>query len=758
MSNMFKNPTILIKNLYEDRFARVSIIKSARPCHFLFSHFFRTAMAAVLFSPFITSLLAKDLTTGAPIVIETRNTELVLAVGPDQRLYQLAFGRRGSDWKIPEKFDRWNEFYPAWGNGYLGEPALQVTHADGGTATDLKYVKHEQTSVSDAVEVTRIDLRDEVYPFQVSIFIKAYINEDIIEQHVEMVHQESQKVLLERFASSSPIFLKGDPRLTQYVGQWAHEMNPVTTVLSNGIKVFDTRCVIRSHLFRNPSFFLTSGQEPKEDSGETFAGVLSWPGNFQFACAIESPQKSLRILSGMNPFGSSYRLAPGKKFVTPPMAWAYSAQGRGGLSRNMHSWAKKHIIREGDKTRDVLLNNWEATYMHFNEDKLVSLFDRAADVGMGLFLLDDGWFGRKYLRNDEKHGLGDWVADKEKLPSGISFLCDEAKKRGLRFGIWVEPEMANHFSELYDQHPEWMIQQKGREKSQERFQYTLDLTRPEVKEFAFKVVDDLLTENPGVSYIKWDCNRVINQPGSTWLGQEQSHLAIDYNNNLLEVFERLAKSHPKVEIMTCASGGGRTDYGTLRYCHELWPSDNTDPLKRVTMQWNYSNFYPAMIVAGHVTHSGNRPLKFAFDVAMSVRLGMDMDLSKLSESDLGFVRNSIRIYKERVAPLVQHGELYRTADPNISPRSVLTYVSPDKSTAVLFVLQKGPSQEMHAKAGGLDPGKMYAIEEINLPDGVKSRTMESGKVILGSELMQHGLMVPCVKECDSVLLYLKAMD
>ena len=278
-----------------------------------------------------------------------------------------------------------------------------------------------------------------------------------------------------------------------------------------------------------------------------------------------------------------------------------------------------------------------------------------------------------------------------------------------------------------------------------------------MKAYVLKCVDDLLSANPGISYVKWDCNRFLTQPGSPWLRPGlQSHLGIDYNNSLLDLMQELAVRHPKVEMMVCSGGGGRVDFGSLRYFHEFWPSDMTDPLRRVTMQWDYSTFFPAIAIAGHVTTMGNRSLKFAFDVAMSVRLGMDMDLAKLSPSDLAFVTGAIKIYKEQVRPVVQFGDLYRIENPHTGPRAVFNYITQDRSHAVFFIFQTADAPATPAKPVGLDPARHYRVRELNLPDGIASALPQNNKLLDGATLMREGMNPPCTKSCDSMVVELVA--
>ncbi len=688
---------------------------------------------------------------GTIIRVQTDHCGLMLFVGKDGRLYESSFGGRSTTEPEPPKNGEWQkEFYPQAGDGYIAEPALSVTHSDGNISTELIFVKFDIQPISQGVEITRILLKDPAYPDSVTLCFKTYASFDVIEEWTEIQHGEPGPIQLDRFASAAP-FIDGDLYMTQFHGDYASEMNPSTEHLTSGIKIIDSKLSVRADYYRNPSFLLTRGGPPQENSGQVWAGCLEWPGSFQFA--FESDFGVNRALCGINPFSSSYKLEAGRVFQTPAMVWAWSGSGVGPLSRNLHRWARQFAVRDGNRPRAVLLNNWEATHTDFNEQKLITLFDGARDLGLDLFLLDDGWFGVKYPRNGDNSGLGDWQPDPKKLPNGMGALCDAAKSRGLRFGIWMEPEMVNPRSFLYEQHPDWVVQQSHRPLRFMRNQLVLDLSRPEVKEYVFKCLDDLFTQNPGVSYVKWDCNRYLTQPGSTWLTPgHQTELDIDYNFALLEIMKSIAQKHSGVEMMVCAGGGGRVDYGSLRYFDEFWPSDNTDPLRRVTMQWDYSTFFPAITISGHVTRWGNRPIKFAFDVAMSVRMGMDMDLSKLSPDEIAFAKTAVATYKSHVLSVVQFGDLYRIENPHNGPRSVLDYVSADGSRAILFLLQNGTSVPMPAKPQGLDPARRYLINELDLPAGVQSSLAENGQIVAGEKLMKEGLHSNCSKPCDSLVV------
>lgn len=661
------------------------------------------------------------------IRIATAGTALVFRVDSEGRLWQKPWGTT-EDEAIA---------VPAAGNGWVYEPALSAVHADGNTSTELRVVRWSTEG-----DVTRIELKDPEYPFFVDLLFRALPHDDVIEAWNEIRHEEDGTVDLDAFYSSSPDFGAGEHWLTQFHGDWADEANMAEERLTYGIKTLDSKLAVRAHQFRSPWFLLSRGGPAREDEGEVFGGALSWSGSFRFSFEV-LPKGRLRALCGINPTASIYHLARGERFETPKMVWAWSGNGTGELSRKLHRYVRREALRDGDRPRAILLNNWEATYFSFDEAKIVSLFHGARELGMELFLLDDGWFGRKYPRDGDTQGLGDWMADPKKLPNGIGVLPEEAAKEGLRFGLWFEPEMVNPRSELFEQHPDWLIQQPKRPHEVQRNQMTLDLSNPEVREFAFNVLHETLAANPGISYVKWDCNRYLTQPGSPYLGKgRQSHLQIEYVRALYEIMERLARIHPEVEIMMCSGGGGRVDYGAMRFAHEVWPSDMTDPVRRIFIQWGFSHFFPPIATANHVTRWGDRPLKFSFDVAMSGRLGMDVDVDKLSAEDRGFAASAIAAYRE-FREIVQLGDTYRLESPYEGSRSGVMSVRGDE--AVAFVYSRGDSPAAPLRLKGLDPAKTYRITEVNLTPGAAGYEGEA----TGETLMSAGLPVEAMGELQS---------
>lgn len=680
------------------------------------------------------------------IVIKTAGFALEFQVGDDGRFYQRTVGSAGAH----DPLERVDEAYPQAGDGYIWEPALQVVHADGNTSTKLLFEGVTRTLEAGNRELLRIKLGDPAYAFTVTLCFQVHRDLDVLEQWEEITHQEAGVVRVERMASGAMLLPATNLFLMHFAGDWAGEMKPVSELLTPGTKVLDSKIGVRAHQFRNPSFVLSLDGQPEENRGRVLAGSLAWSGSFQ--CSFDHVGSRIRAMAGVNPFASAYHLASGDTFTTPKMIWVWSGAGLGDMSRKLHRWARAFALRDGDQPRTVLLNNWEATGFDFDFARIVSLYNPAKAIGTELFLLDDGWFGNKHPRLSDNAGLGDWEPNRKRLPKGLAPLATEANQRGLQFGIWIEPEMVNPQSELFEKHPDWVIRQPKRELELQRNQLVLDLTRPEVQKFEWQVIQDILSV-PGIAYAKWDCNRYLTQAGSPWLKPErQSHLWIDYTHALYDLMDQTARKFPHTELMLCSGGGGRVDYGALKYFHEFWPSDNTDPTVRIPMQWDYSYFFPAISMASHVTHWGHRPMHFACSVAMSARYGMDLDLVKLPAEDKAICAGAIAAYK-RIRNVVHLGDLYRLERPHNAERGALNYVSADQSKAVLFVFQLADGAAQPVRPQGLAATKHYTVRELNPAPG-RAALAQEGKTFTGEEMMRDGIVPNCVKAMEACVIEL----
>jgi len=715
-----------------------NVVKSMRPKIVLLS------LAAVLASFFCITAPAAPPET---FTVHTKNFILNFRVGEDGRLYQSPIGGPAETAKL----NRNDEAYPQAGDGYIWDSALQLIHADGNTSTALVYDKVTRTNESPDIEVTRIHLHDPAYPLEVTLCFKTHNAENVVEQWTEIQHHEPRAITLQHMASTS-LLLGANVYLTHFFGDWAKEMlSPITEKITPGTKILDSKIITRASQFNNPNFILSLDAPATETNGAVLAGSLAWSGSFQ--CAFDDNNQGVRALCGINPFASAYHLKPGEVFVTPTMIWAYSSHGLGDMSRNFHRWARNFGFRDGHKTRTVLLNNWEATQFDFDFNRIAGLFAPAKEIGTELFLLDDGWFGNKYPRTNDLAGLGDWQPNRKRFPDGMAPLAAAAVKNGLQFGIWMEPEMVNPKSELFDKHPDWVIRQPKRELELQRHQLVLDLTRPAVQQFEWNTIKTILSI-PNVTYAKWDCNRYVTQPGSPYLPPErQSELGIDYVHALYALMDKTAKTFPNTELMLCSGGGGRADYGALKYFQEFWASYNTDPVSRVLMQWDYSYFFPPTVLASHVTHWGHRPMHFACSVAMSGRFGMDLDLTKLSAEDKAICAGAISAYKE-IRDITSLGDLYRLEDPHQGIRGALNFVSPDQSRAVVFVFQLQDGKSTAVRPQGLDPAKNYTVTELNPAPG-RSPLAQEGKTFTGEELMRDGIAPSCSKALEACVIELK---
>jgi alpha-galactosidase len=688
------------------------------------------------------------------ISVKTMDIDLVYRVsGRDGRLYQAYFGRKLSNTeKLNQIRDAGHSAYATFGTDNLFEPAIRTTHNDGNPSLELKYVSHQNNPIDSNITITSIKLKDPEYPFEVTLNIKAFSKENVLEQWVEIIHNEKKPVTIFNFASSMLHFDADKYWLTQFHGDWAEEMRMLESELTSGIKIIDSKLGSRAHMYQTPVFFLSLDERSDETNGELIAGTLAWSGNFRFLFEIDE-KNSLRIISGINPFASEYSLQPGKQFVTPSMIFTFSCHGKGEASRNLHHWATKYGILDGTGTRLTLLNNWEATGFNFDEKKLVEILGNTKKLGLDLFLLDDGWFANKYPRNNDRAGLGDWQENKVKLPNGLGYLVKEADNAGVKFGIWIEPEMVNPKSELYETHPDWVLKLPNRPEHYYRNQLVLDLTNPLVQEYIYDLVDKMLTKNPGIAFIKWDCNRMMTNAYSAYLKDKQSHLYVDYVTSLYNILDRLRKKYPHLPVMLCSGGGGRVDYGALRYFTEFWASDNTDALERIYIQWGYSYFFPAISVCNHITSMGKQSLKFRTDVAMMGKMGYDIVVNELTEKELKFSQDAIINYN-RLKDLIWKGDLYRLLSPYEGNRAALMYVGTDRSKAILFAytLNSRTGETFNRiRLQGLDPFKTYKLQEINISSEGRRYQSESGRSYTGDYLMKIGVSIGSGSPLSSVV-------
>lgn len=687
------------------------------------------------------------------IRISTDATDLIFQVGSDGRLYQAYLGvklvNESDAGQFPSLFsagtdgsisDRGWEVYPGSGMEDYFEPALGITHSDGNMATLLKFVACEKHNIDDNVKETVITLKDEVYPVEVKLHYVSFVKENIIKAWSEICHREKKPVRLFRYASSMLYFESPRYFLTEFSGDWAREAVMSSQELQFGKKILDSKLGSRAAMHVHPFFQLGLGQTVAENQGEVLVGTIGWTGNFRFTFEVDNAG-NLRVISGINPYASHYELRAGEIFKTPEFIFTLSDAGTGKASRNFHDWARRYQVKDGMGERLTLLNNWENTGFNFNEEKLLALMGEARHLGVDMFLLDDGWFGNKHPRNDDRAGLGDWEPMKTKLPNGVQALVKGAEKVGVKFGIWIEPEMVNPRSELFEKHPEWVIHQPNRELYFFRNQLVLDLCNPKVQDYVFGIVDKLMTENPDIAFFKWDCNSPITNIYSPYLKERQSQLYVDHIRGIYRVLERLKDKYPHLPMMLCSGGGARCDYEALKYFTEFWPSDNTDPLERIFIQWGFSQLFPSQVMCAHVTSWGRQPLKFRVDVAMMCKLGFDIGIAGMTDEEQEFCRGAVSHFK-RLSPVILQGDFYRLVSPYETNHASVMHVDKNKDKAVVYAYDLHPrfgEKLFPVKLQGLDPVKKYLVEEINLMPGKKSRLKSNGGIFTGDYLMKVGL-------------------
>ena len=689
------------------------------------------------------------------IRIATDNTDLVLKVGPNKRVYQTYLGPKllhesdlqnlswsqhaGSDGSVSTR--GW-EVYSTSGNEDFFEPALGITHADGNMTTYLYYVDSSQEEVSGGVH-TRINLKDDKYPVNVTLNYVAYPKENVIKTWTEISHNEKNPITLSQYASAMLYFNEPQYWLTEFSSDWAKEAQMSSQQLQFGKKVIDTKLGSRAAMHTHPFFEIGLNGPVKEHSGEVLMGTLGWTGNFRFTFEVDNVG-NLRVIPGINPYASNYELKANEVFTTPEFIFTLSYDGASQGSRNLHDWARKYELKDGEGSRLTLLNNWENTAFDFNQDILAELMKEAKHLGVDMFLLDDGWFGNKYPRKDDHAGLGDWEVTRDKLPGGIAALVKSAKEANVKFGIWIEPEMVNPQSELYEKHPDWVIEQPNRETYYYRNQLVLDLSNPKVQDYVFDVVDKILAENPDVAYFKWDCNSPITNIYSPYAKDKQGQLYINHVRGIYNVLKRIKDRYPDVPMMLCSGGGARCDYEALKYFTEFWCSDNTDPVERIYIQWGFSQFFPAKAMAAHVTGwNKNTSVKFRTDVAAMCKIGFDIGLKELSSDELAYCQQAVANWK-RLQPAVMDGDQYRLVSPYETNHAAVEYVDKSKKEAVLFAYDLSPrfnEKLPSVKLQGLDPDKKYLVQEINLMPGTESKFAQNKKVFTGDYLMKVGLDV-----------------
>ncbi len=683
------------------------------------------------------------------IVVNTKHSTLLLKADEGKPLHVSYYGSRvvGDISQVYDAYSIWEDAYPGFGGETQKRTALSVKHFDGNMSTELVVTGSEEKSEGESTLYT-IKLKDSFYNFNVDVCYRSHQTSDVIETWTVLRNNEKKNIELQQYASGFLPIRQVNVWATHAHGSWGAEGELTREPLNQGILMVQNTQGVHNAAGDRPEIMFSLDGAPQENAGRAIGAVLCWNGNYKMV--VETRGKSIhRFFAGIDDEHSAYTLKPGESFTTPVLAYSYSTEGIGGVSRSFHRWAQNGMVAHGKADRKILLNSWEGVYMDVNQKGMEEMMDGIKQLGGELFVMDDGWFGTKHRRVNDSYALGDWKTDTLKLPEGVPALVKAATQRGIKFGIWIEPEMTNTKSELYEQHPDWVVCHPNRTPSTGRggTQLVLDLSNPKVQDFVFQVVDNLMKENPDLYYFKWDANMDIQNFGSHYLtADRQSHLYVDYQLGLIKTLQRIRAKYPDLVMQDCSSGGGRVNYGLMPYFDEFWVSDNTDAQQRLFIQYGTSMFFPAMAMAQHVSASPNHqtgrviPLKFRFDVAMTGRLGMEMQPKHLNERELDFAKKAFETYKQ-IRPIVQHGDLYRLVNPfDKNGFSSLMYVNEQKSEAVFFAYK---FEHYVNKAiprfyfAGLDPDATYTLHEINVWDRANGHW--EGKRFTGRFLMNEGI-------------------
>jgi alpha-galactosidase len=716
-----------------------------------------TFFAALLLSTALSGIAQQTRATyDATKVFRLDGGDVTYAFGVNSRgeLQQLYWGGRlASSDHIPAAVPKpeWASFdssysttpqeYAGWGAGLFVEPALKVSFADGNRDLVLHYEKHETTT--NGFSIVLKDIKRQVF---VTLHYAIDPDSGILARSATIENREAQPITLEQAAAAAWALPPADYTLNYLTGRWAGEWTLTKETLQPGERVIESRRGSTGHQ-ANPWFAIQAGDHPDEDAGEVWFGALAWSGSWRIT--VEQDQlNAVRVTGGFNPFDFGYALHPGESLESPVFYGGYSAHGLGGASRLLHHFeiarVLPHRVGDGDsvapKPRPVIYNSWEATEMNVNESDQIALAEKAAALGVDRFVMDDGWFGQ---RKTDHAGLGDWYVNPQKFRHGLKPLIDKVHSLGMDFGLWVEPEMVNPDSDLYRQHPDWVLNFPQRPRSEQRNQLVLNLARSDVHQYVLGFLDKLLDEND-IAFLKWDYNRNWSEPGWDQLpAAEQKKVYVAFVQNVYEILAELKKRHPKVEIESCSGGGGRVDLGILKYADEVWPSDNTDPFDRLTQQDGFTYAYTPQVMMAWVTDSphwlNKRSTSLTYRMLSSMQgsLGIGANITKWNDEELATARRLIAAYHE-VQPTIVQGDLYRLISPrNGSEFSATQTVNRDRSQSVVFAFihstQEGRGFPL-LKLKGLDPKTEYTFTPIEGAVKKGSPTTASG-----AWWMNHGI-------------------
>ena len=671
-------------------------------------------------------------------------TDFSYLIGPEDRGFS---GQPGDEKKDRTySMDYYPLEYPVQGNGDFRVKALKAGFEGEVPALDLRFISYELEkgkyslpglpalfeAEAGGVETLKITLKDRLEEIYVTLFYGVFEKKNVITRAASIENRSGKNVTLKRALSLGLDFMEGDMDLIHFYGKHAGERQFERRNLPHGITEISSSRGTSSH-HHNP-FVILCDKDTTEDFGNAYGVSFIYSGGFKIQ--MEKDQvDGIRLVCGLDDEEFLWKLAPGETFVTPEAALSYSEKGLTALSGQFQKAYHANLIRSPwkDKKRPTLVNNWEATYFGFDAENLLKIAGEAADLGLDMLVLDDGWFGK---RNDDNSGLGDWFVNEKKLGCTMKELVDRVNALGLKFGIWLEPEMVSEDSDLYRTHPDWVLQIPGREPNRSRNQLVLDLSRKEVREYMKKFIDDTLS-CANISYVKWDMNRSVdNVYSAADPTLSQGAIRHKYVLGLYEVMEDMLTRHPDLLLEGCSGGGGRFDAGMLYYAPQIWCSDNTDAIERLRIHYGTSFGYPMSSVSAHVSvcpnHQNGRvtPFKTRGICAMQGSFGYELDLSKLSEEDKAEARRQITVYNENWE-LFQSGSYYRLNSPMENhDYTAWSYVSKDQRKASLSVIYTdlhGNPKPVRVKLKGLKKDASYDVD---------------GTVYTGAALMRGGLLIP----------------
>ena len=654
--------------------------------------------------------------------------------------------------------------YPCYGSPDLRLPAFHARYADGSTVTKLEYKGHriesgkpklcglpasyvENDSEADTLY---LELVDSLTCLKVILMYTVYNDRDIITRSVKVVNEGSNNIEILRVMSMSLDIMQGrEYDFVHLQGAWARERHIERCSVLNGGLYIDSKRGASSH-HHNP-FICLAGKNTTEHSGDAYGFGLVYSGNFVGGAEMNS-EDYLRTYIGINDFNFCWVLEPGMDFQAPEVVMTYSSCGFNKMSQNFHNLIRKRLCRGKfrDSIRPVLINNWEATYFNFDEEKIVNIAKTAKELGVELMVLDDGWFGK---RNGEAGSLGDWYVNTDKLPNGIEALANRIAEMDMHFGLWFEPETVSPDSDLYRAHPEWAIQVKGRKSSLSRNQLILDLSRNDVRDYIIKSVSDILKKTK-ICYVKWDMNRNMTELGSLMLpAEKQQEFSHRYMLGLYSVLETITTSFPDVLFEGCSGGGGRFDLGMFYYYPQFWVSDDTDAVERMYIQYGTSMLYPTTTMGAHVSAVPNHQvwrrtsIQTRGNVAMMGRFGYELDLAKLTDEEKEIVRQQIITYK-KWGQIIHESDMYRIKSPFETNNFVVEFVSDNKKNVIVIcaeILAKPNAEPERILLKGLDTKACY-------------RELDTGKVYGGDILENIGIPIITKGDFASKIMFFEKID